>query len=123
MPSYKVYEDEEFVAFLDISPVNYGHALVIPKEHYTNLENLPVEMFAKMMVVVKEIGAAVKRALGVGGYNLILNNDAVAGQVIPHIHFHIIPRHQGDNLRAWPPGRYAEGDAPEIAEKIRVELE
>ncbi len=119
IPSHKVYEDDDVYAFLDIAPVSYGHTLVVPKEHYANMETIPEDVLCKLIAAVKKVGKAVKEGLGVAGYNISENNDPVAGQVIPHIHFHVIPRRRDDGLKLWPQGKYGDGEAEEVAEKIR----
>ena len=122
IPSVNIYEDEKNLAFLDVSPVNYGHVLVIPKEHYTNLENIPAEDLCHLIMAVKKIGAAVKKGLNSAGYNVNVNNDPVAGQVIPHLHFHVIPRSSGDGLALWPQGKYGDGEMEEAATKLKTAL-
>jgi histidine triad (HIT) family protein len=122
IPSHKVYEDDDVYAFLDISPINYGHTLVITKEHYNNMEAITEEDLCKLISAVKKIGKALKDGLGVRGYNISENNDPVSGQVVPHIHFHVIPRRSKDGLKLWPQGKYGDGDAEEIAEKLKSEL-
>jgi histidine triad (HIT) family protein len=120
IPSYKIYEDQDVLAFLDIGPVNYGHSLVVPKEHYANLEEIPEAALHKLMSAVKIVGQAVKEKLGAEGYNVTLNNDPIAGQVIPHLHFHIIPRAEHDGLELWPQGKYADGEIEEAQGKLRI---
>ncbi|MEI6597253.1 MAG: HIT family protein, partial [bacterium] len=92
IPSYKVYEDEQILAFLDINPVNHGHTLVVPKKHFVNIEETDEQVLYLIIKIVKKIGASLKKNLGVAGYNVLENNDPVAGQIVPHLHFHIIPR-------------------------------
>ncbi|MFA6393327.1 MAG: HIT family protein [Patescibacteria group bacterium] len=118
IPDYPVYEDELTLAFLDIGPVNYGHTLIVPKEHYANIDEVPEDILCAVIKTVKKIGAALKTGLNVKGYNVMENNDPVAGQVIPHLHFHVIPRTEGDGLRLWPGGKYGDGEAEEAMEKI-----
>ena len=122
IPSNKIYEDDNVYAFLDIMPISYGHTLVIPKEHYANIEDIPEEDLCSLIKGVKKVGAALKNGIGVVGYNVVVNNDPVSGQIIPHIHFHLIPRERKDGLQAWPQNKYKEGDAEAIAEKLRTEL-
>jgi histidine triad (HIT) family protein len=117
-PDYKVYEDDQILAFLDIYPVSPGHTLVITKKHYQNLEDISAPELNALIQAVKKIGAQMKERLGVTGYAVTENNDPVAGQIIPHIHFHIIPRQEGDNLEAWPQRQYAAGEAEEILKKL-----
>ena len=119
IPAHKVYEDDKVLAFLDIKPVNPGHVLVISKNHYQNMESISEEDLSALILVVKKIGAKLKERLGVSGYNVIENNDAISGQVIPHIHFHIVPRIEGDNLLQWPGQEYKEGEAEEILKKLK----
>jgi histidine triad (HIT) family protein len=119
IPSYKVYEDDYTLAFLDIAPISKGHTLVIPKKHYVNFEDIPEEELSAVIKTVKKVGRMLKENFGVPGYNMQVNNDPVAGQIIPHIHFHLIPREEGDGLELWPQGGYDPGEAEEIAKKIR----
>ena len=118
IPSYKVYEDESVLAFLDIAPVNYGHTLVIPRSHYKNLEEIPEEILAKVIMAVKKVGKSIKDGLDVQGYNVGLNNDPISGQVVPHLHFHVMPRNESDGFKLWEGGRYGDGEAEEVLEKI-----
>lgn len=120
LPSYKVYEDTEVLAFLDIMPNNHGHTLVIPKKHYANFEEIPEELLAKVILVTKKVGKAIKDGLGVKGYNVCQNNDPVAGQMVPHLHFHVIPRIEGDGFEAWPQTPYPEGEDQKTLEKIKI---
>ncbi|MDD5291165.1 MAG: HIT family protein [Patescibacteria group bacterium] len=119
IPSFKVYEDENVLAFLDIAPVNPGHTLVVPKKHYENMEEILEAELCKLTVVIKKIGKAVKDSLGAEGYNITENNGPVAGQIVPHLHFHVIPRRQDDGLKLWPQEKYGEGEAEEIVKKIK----
>ncbi|HAM87954.1 MAG: hypothetical protein US83_C0001G0104 [Candidatus Falkowbacteria bacterium GW2011_GWC2_38_22] len=118
IPCHKVFEDDKVLAFLDIAPVNPGHVLVIPKNHYQNLEEIPEQELCSLIIIVKKIGKLIKENLGYEGYNVSENNDPVAGQVIPHIHFHIIPRKNGDGFELWKQGKYLPGEAEEVLKKI-----
>jgi histidine triad (HIT) family protein len=119
IPSYKVYEDENTLAFLDIQPVNPGHTLVIPKKHYTNLEEIPEAELCQLIKVVKKLGLLLKKALNLEGYNIQVNNDPLSGQVIPHLHFHLTPRLEGDGLRFWPKRQYEPGEAEAVLAKLK----
>lgn len=119
IPSHKVYEDDDTLAFLDIAPVSCGHILVIPKKHFVNMEDIPEDELSRLIKTVKKAGKAIKDGLAVAGYNANVNNDPVAGQIIPHIHFHIIPRTEGDGLQLWPQSKYKEGEAEEALRKIK----
>jgi histidine triad (HIT) family protein len=120
IPSNGLYEDDKILAFLDISPVSLGHTLVIPKEHYQSMEEISESELCSLIRVVKIIGENLKKKLNVPGYNVCLNNDPAAGQLIPHLHFHIIPRQEGDGLQPWPQGEYQEGEADKIVAKIKI---
>jgi len=120
LPSYKIYEDEHNLAFLDINPTTEGHTLVVPKQHFVNFEDIPEEELKKTILIVKKIGKKLKDGLGVESYNVCENNDLAAGQLIPHIHFHLIPRHGNDNLKPWPQTSYSEGRAEEVLKKIKI---
>lgn len=101
LPSTKIYEDEKTLAFLDIDPVNLGHALVIPKEHYVNIYETPEKTLLDMMKVVKKLSEAIKSGLKSDGINVTMNNDPAAGQVVFHSHIHIIPRITDDGFGVW----------------------
>ena len=91
-----IFENENFVAFLDINPVNYGHTLVVPKKHYDNFLTIPVEDLCELTRLTQYIAGAVKRALKADGFNIISNNGNSAGQSVFHFHYHIIPRYEND---------------------------
>ncbi len=118
IPCYQVYEDEKTLAFLDIKPVNPGHTLVIPKIHFANLEEIPERELQALILIVKKIGQMLKTKLNIPGYNIVLNNDSVAGQEIPHLHFHIIPRHENDNLKLFPQAKQTMLAAEDILKKL-----
>lgn len=122
IPSYKVYEDGEVMAFLDITPVNPGHTLVIPKTHYGNLLELPEEALCVLAKAVKKIAPAVMNGTGANSFNLGLNNGASAGQAVDHVHFHIMPRFEGDGRELWHGTSYADGEAQKLADKIKENL-
>ena len=90
-PASIVYEDEQVVAFLSNRPVNVGHTLVAPKKHYENIYEIPEEEAAYLFRIVKKIARAVKDATGIEGIRIVQNNGKDAGQVIFHLHVHVIP--------------------------------
>jgi len=96
IPSSKVYEDEDFIAFLDIQPNNFGHTLLVPKKHFVNVYDTSEEVGSKIYPLLTKISNAVKKATGCDGINIIQNNEADAGQVVFHSHIHIIPRYKDD---------------------------
>jgi len=119
IPCYKVYEDDKFLAFLDIYPVNPGHVLVIPKEHHDNIFTLPDELASKYFVVVKKIAEIVKNTMNADGINIGMNNLSAAGQVVFHSHIHIIPRFSGDGLNHWGNRDINESEMSLIADKMK----
>jgi len=96
IPSYKVYEDDDFFAFLDNNPHSKGHTLIIPKEPYENLTEIPDEILGQFIKVVKDLAIRAQSTLDADGYNIVMNNGAIAGQEIFHAHIHMIPRYDGD---------------------------
>ena len=98
IPCFKVYEDEQVLAYLDINPFSEGHTLVIPKAHTTGLLDTPEETLAVLLARVKKVAAHLKTALGCDGFHILQNNGAAAGQTVGHIHFHIVPRRNGDPI-------------------------
>ncbi len=119
IPAEKIYEDENFLAFLDVNPVNQGHTLVIPKKHSRNILEIGDETLKELTITVKKLSNKIKTALCADGINIIINNEPAAGQIIFHTHIHIIPRFADDGLKHWTGGEYAEGEAKILAEKIR----
>ena len=118
IPSYKVYEDEKILAFLDIKPLSPGHTLVITKKHYQNIEEISEEELSALILAVKKIGHLLKTKLRIDGYNVSTNNDPVAGQEIPHIHFHIIPRSENDGHKPWSRCSCTDQELDDIVSKI-----
>ena len=98
IPSYKVYEDDKFLAFLDISQAEIGHTLVVPKKHFDNFLEMDDESAKELIVIVKDLANKIKKATGASGINILNNNGATAGQSVNHVHFHIIPRYENDDL-------------------------
>jgi histidine triad (HIT) family protein len=97
-PASIVYEDEKVVAFLSIQPINVGHTLVVPKEHYENIHEIPEEEVAYLYKIVKKLSPAIKKAVEAEGIRIVQNNGEAAGQVIFHLHVHIIPMNKN---RPW----------------------
>jgi histidine triad (HIT) family protein len=107
VPSTKIYEDEDVFAFMDINPLAKGHTLVIPKEHFDPITNVPDDILQKVIVVVKKIAAAQLKGLNAIAVNITQANGCGAGQEVPHVHFHIIPRHNEKPEDAnWKPTKY-----------------
>ena len=96
IPAKIIYESNDNLAFLDIFPINKGHSVVIPKAHHQNLEDIPEPELSVLYKTVKKVATIIHEKLKIGGYNVLQNNFKSAGQVINHIHVHIIPRNEND---------------------------
>lgn len=119
IPSARVYEDDAKVAFMDIGPVQPGHVLLIPKAHYELLTDVPAEVAADLFGVLPRLARAVVKAARADGFNVFQTNGACSGQVVPHVHIHIIPRHEKDGYSFhWRAGSYAEGEIESWRQKV-----
>ncbi len=119
------YEDDRVIAFLDINPAGKlsGHTLVLPKKHFETIDKVEEEYLTAIMLAIKKLIPAIKKVSGAEGMNIIQNNGKVAGQLIPHVHFHIIPRKHGDGIRIDENRRMAKPlEQTEIAQAIKEEL-
>ena len=123
IPVARVYEDEVVLAFLDIGPISDGHTLVIPKQHFDKLHECPAELLGQICERLGRIACAVAAAVKSDGYNVLCNNGRAAGQVIDHLHFHLIPRNAGDGVfDRWQAYKYPAGQIEVFAERIRKNL-
>lgn len=123
IPAEKVYEDTDFLAFLDINPVNIGHTLLVPKSHAENLYEIPDATLAHIAPVIKKLSVTIKSVMHADGVNIMMNNDRAAGQLIPHAHVHIIPRFSGDGFTHWKGNRkYENGEIAQTGESIRKSI-
>ena len=127
-PCHEIFRDDATLAFMDIHPANDGHCLVIPKTHFCKVFEMPTEAFSAVAAAVVKVARAVNDELRPGGLSLLQANGALAGQTVPHVHVHVLPRRADDNLlinwdregtdgRAGDPARIAE-----IAERLRSRL-
>lgn len=134
VPSHKVYEDDFVIAILDIGPLSEGHTLVIPKEPAETLDQLSDEHTAAVGRVLPRIARAIMKVTGAKSYNILQNNGSDAGQAVPHVHFHIIPRFpergevidgapdkdNGPGLRVtWTPGTLTPEEALNLGKHIK----
>lgn len=124
LPCSRVYEDANVLAFMDIGPVVKGHTLVIPKRHYNPITETPVEVLQELIAVVQRIARAQIVGLRADGVNVSQANGRTAGQVVPHIHFHVIPRFATDGHHwNWIPKEYSSPSEMEnFAVRIRQAL-
>lgn len=124
IPCTKVYEDGKVLAFLDIAPMNPGHTVVIPKIHACSTTDIPVEYLTAMTAAAPKIGVALMRVVKAEGFNLLINNGRVAGQMVPHVHLHVIPRFATDQVVMTSPGvSYAEGEMEDLQRKLQERLQ
>lgn len=119
IPSKTLYEDERFRVILDLGPAARGHALVIPKEHASDLYELPEETASQVLVLAKKIAARMADKLHCDGLNLIQNNGEAAGQTVPHFHLHMIPRYLKDGQKiGWIPGKPTQEELEAVRRQI-----
>jgi len=120
IPVTKVYEDDVVLAFLDIGPLSDGHTLLIPKQHCTKVDECSAELLGETASRLGKITKAVVKATKADGYNVLCNNGRAAGQLVEHLHFHIIPRKSGDGVfDRWPAYKYPQGRIEKIADEIK----
>ena len=123
LTAQKVYEDPKAVAILDINPVAWGHALVMPRDHFETWMDLPVDVLSALSLAAQNVARAAMRATGAPGFNLLMNNHRCSGQAIPHAHYHVIPRKPDDGVKYnWPAKPYPQGEIEKAAEAIRKAL-
>lgn len=119
IPSKTLYEDERFRVILDLEPAARGHALVIPREHASDLYELPEETASQVLVLAKKIAVRMADKLHCDGLNLIQNNGEAAGQTVPHFHLHMIPRYLKDGQKiGWVPGKPTQEELEAVRRQI-----
>jgi len=121
-PAEIVYEDEHTLAFLSTGANEPGHTLVIPKKPFRNIFDIDRESLASVMETVRKIAPAVRAAVGASGVHINSNHEPEAGQVVFHLHMHIIPRHSRGAFEFWPTKPYDKGEALAVAQRIREKL-
>ena len=123
IPAVKVLEDDVCLAFMDIGPLAEGHVLLIPKTHAVTLDELPSDQAGDMLKHLPALVKAVQTVTACQGVNVLENNGRAAHQQVMHVHFHLIPRNEGDAFGFnWPGGAYEPGRMEELAEAVRREL-
>ena len=122
IPSKTLYEDEDFRVILDLWPASKGHALILPKNHYANLYELPEETAGEVMKLAKRMAAQMTERLGCEGFNLVQNNGELAGQTVFHFHMHLIPRYREDGQKiGWKPQEVSQEELEETRKQITGE--
>jgi histidine triad (HIT) family protein len=121
IPCSKVYEDDRALAFMDICPINKGHLLVVPKEHFQTVLDMEPELYAHLSAVICRLARAVNDALSPDGLNVLQLNGKAGNQVVPHVHVHLAPRWHGDGVTvsAWEPIPGNMKEISEVAANIR----
>ena len=122
VPSTKLYEDDDVIAFLDINPVTYGHALVIPKKHYESFLSTSKDVMHKAMDLAQRIGQVQIKQLGAKGVNILCNCGESAGQAIPHFHIHVIPRYNATDGFKLEMKEVQSKNLPALAEKLKQSI-
>ena len=120
IPSFRVYEDEHTLVFMDIAKDVDGHMVAVPKKHVKCILDCDVETLSHLMATVKKVSNHCIDVCGYDGVNLLNASDESAGQSVPHFHIHIIPRKRGDNIDAWPTFDGTNYDIEEIFQKLRI---
>lgn len=119
IPSKTIHEDDNFRVILDLGPATKGHALILPKDHYADLYELPDETAADVMKLAKKMAMQMTEKLGCDGFNLVQNNGETAGQTVFHFHLHLIPRYENDGQKiGWKPGAPSQEELEEIKNTI-----
>ena len=115
IPTATLYEDDDFRVILDAGPATKGHCLILPKEHYADLYEIPEDLLMKAAVLAKKIAVKMTRAMNCDGFNIVQNNKPAAGQTVFHFHIHLIPRYTNDRQNIlWKPGELTSEAAKEI---------
>ena len=119
IPSRTLYEDEKFRVIMDLGPATKGHSLILPKDHYANLYEIPEDLAADAAKLAKKLAIRMTEKLGADGFNIVQNNNEAAGQTVPHYHVHLIPRYQNDGQHIlWKPGQMPAEEMDEILKTI-----
>ena len=121
IPSRTLFEDEDFKVMLAVGPASKGHALIVPKEHYANIYELPDELAGKAMRLAKRMATHMTNVLNCDGFNILQNNGEVAGQTVFHYHMHLIPRYKGsDEMILWNANHFSDEQMDALAEQLSV---
>ncbi len=122
LPSHTLYQDDQLIAILDISPINPGHTLLVPKAHTVNVMEMTPEDTGAVFAAARRLAPAILKSVGAESFNLSTNVGRAAGQVVFHTHIHLIPRHPADGYEPWTRNDKYHQDLGSVAEKIREQL-
>ncbi len=123
IPSTTVDENEEFRVIFDLGPAAKGHVLILTKQHYRDITEVPEEVLSKLLPLAKKLGTAQMKAFSASGFNLVQNNGVSAGQTVPHFHLHVIPRYGREEIVNWTPGEVSAEELKENCGKLQRELQ
>ena len=129
LPNAIIYENEKFLAFMDRYPINQGHTLIVPKQHYNTILEMPLAIVGEMYSLVPKLAKAITSVINSDGFNINQNNGKSANQIVPHVHVHIVPRYSAEKVKGqWPTRKIAkmqdlQGLARKIANSISSENE
>lgn len=119
IPSRTLYEDDDFRVIMDLAPATKGHSLILPKEHYKNVYEIADDTAAKVLPLAKKMAVLMTEKLGADGFNIVQNNNEVAGQTVFHFHVHLIPRYNDDNQSlVMKPQEMTDAQLDEIKDQI-----
>lgn len=124
IPNAIVYEDNKFLVFMDKYPINYGHTLIIPKSHFNNILEMPINLVGELYSLVPKIAKAIITTIEGDGFNISQNNGRSANQIVPHVHVHIVPRFSVEKIKGqWPTRKIAEmNELVNLAHKIKLNI-
>lgn len=119
IPTNSIYEDDAYKVILDMSPATKGHALILPKDHYKNIYEMPEDKVAEAFALAKRMAVSMTDKLGAEGFNIVQNNNEVAGQTVFHLHIHLIPRYADDGQKiGWNPTSPSADELTEIKDML-----
>lgn len=122
IPSVQLYEDDQAIVILDIAPVSAGHALIISKEPYPTIDQCPNDLLAHLMAIVKQVDIKLKEKLKADATNIVINNGKAAGQEVPHLHIHVIPRYIDDKKNlTFAKESYKEKEMERVGKLLQLE--
>ena len=124
IPNAIIYENEKFLAFMDKYPINHGHTLIVPKQHYDNILEMPAEIVGEMFALIPSLAKAITSVIESDGFNINQNNGKSANQIVPHVHVHIVPRYSAEKVKGqWPTRKIAKmQELQDLARKITESL-